>query len=92
MYISVSGIEEQALRSQHAPLGIHHGQVVYTLSISTVFYKTAGWWLSWCVDLLPDHPLKQVVDDEVGLGHHDEEGHVGPAKLKVGRGETHDSF
>lgn len=30
----------------------------------------------------PDHPLKQVMDDEVRLGHHDQQGHMGPTKLE----------
>lgn len=30
---------------------------------------------------VPDHPLKQVVDDQVRLSHHDQQGHVGPTEL-----------
>lgn len=30
----------------------------------------------------PDHPLKQVMDDEVRLGHHDQQSHMGPTKLE----------
>lgn len=33
----------------------------------------------------PDHPLKQVMDDEVRLSHHDQQSHVGPTKLEEGR-------
>lgn len=29
----------------------------------------------------PDHPLKQIVNDKVGLSHHDQQGHMGPSKL-----------
>lgn len=32
----------------------------------------------------PDHPLKQVMDDEVRLSHHDQQSHVGPAELEKG--------
>lgn len=32
-------------------------------------------------DNSPDHPLKQVVNDEVGLSHHDQQSDVGPTEL-----------
>lgn len=30
----------------------------------------------------PDHPLKQVMDDEVRLSHHDQQSHMSPTKLE----------
>lgn len=43
--------------------------------------RRAGRFL-WSVTFLPDHSFKQVLDDEVGLSHHDQQGHMGPSKLE----------
>lgn len=40
-------------------------------------------WHRHGLDGSPDHPLEQVVDDEVGLGHYDQQSHMGPAKLRT---------
>lgn len=40
----------------------------------------------------PDHPLKQVMDDEVRLGHHDQQSHMGPTKLEKETGSFFNTF
>lgn len=52
-------------------------------SILLVMYFVQFFFFFWLFNSadVPDHPLKQVVDDQVRLGHHNQQGHVGPTKL-----------
>jgi hypothetical protein len=35
-----------------------------------------------CGRELPDHPFKEVLNDQMGLSDNDQQGHMGPGKLK----------
>lgn len=51
-----------------------------------------SWTCEWVFANSPDHPLKQVMDDEVGLSDHDQQSHVGPPKLWERKSTANHSF